>query len=252
MRAGLSLSACQETPLSPTDMPVEVVVIATAPDPTYAEPSSGVTFDVNGEVREYAFLASFDLILEADPDLAVGIVVTSDSLVIQQQLSVIPDGPGGGVDRERYTYESRSAGDRMEPGGRTSRDVRRLVHASAGGAGGLHPRDSELRRRLWRRLYADPPGVGAAVTTTERIGVGTRDARRRTEGEREEAVRSVSSPSIPVRRGFVKDHGLGRCRGVALAVCLAASAGIAQAQEVERFVKVFDGAGGPVTDLGRG
>ena len=121
LAAGLSLSACQETPLSPTDMPVEVVVIATAPDPTYAEPSSGVTFDVNGEVREYAFLASFDLILEADPDLAVGIVVTSDSLVMQQQLSVIPDGPGGGVDRERYTYESRSAGDRMEPGGRTSR-----------------------------------------------------------------------------------------------------------------------------------
>ena len=121
LAAGLSLSACQETPLSPTDTPVEVVVIAEAPDPAYAEPSSGVTFEVNGEVREYAFLASFDLILEADPDLAVGIAVTSDSLVVQQQLSVIPDGPGGGVDRERYTYESRSAGDRMEPGGRTSR-----------------------------------------------------------------------------------------------------------------------------------
>lgn len=121
LAAGLSLSACQETPLSPTDVSSDVVVISAAPDPAYAEPSSGVTFEVNGEVREYAFLASFDLILEADRDLEVGIVVTSDNLVIQQQLSVIPDGPGGGVDRERYTYESRSAGDRMEPGGRTTR-----------------------------------------------------------------------------------------------------------------------------------
>lgn len=121
LAAGLSLSACQETPLSPTDIPMDVVVIATAPDPSYAEPSSGVTFEVDGDVREYAFLASFDLIIEADSDLEVGITVTSDSLVMQQQLSVIPEGPGGGVDRERYTYESRSAGDRMEPGGRTSR-----------------------------------------------------------------------------------------------------------------------------------
>ena len=50
----------------------------------------------------------------------------------------------------------------------------------------------------------------------------------------------------------MKDHGLGRCRGVVLAVCLAASAGIAQAQEVERFVKVIDGDGEPVTDLAAG
>ena len=50
----------------------------------------------------------------------------------------------------------------------------------------------------------------------------------------------------------MKDQGLGRWRGVVLAVCLAASAGIAQAQEVERFVKVLDGAGEPVTDLDAG
>lgn len=122
LAAGLSLSACQETPLAPTDPAAgEAVVISTAPDPTYAVPSSGVTFEANGELRQYAFLVSFDLILEADPDLDVGINVSSDSLVLHQQLSVIPDGPGGGVDRERYAYESRSAGDRMEPGGRTSR-----------------------------------------------------------------------------------------------------------------------------------
>ena len=50
----------------------------------------------------------------------------------------------------------------------------------------------------------------------------------------------------------MKDQGLGRCRGVVLAVCLAASVGTAQAQEVERFVKVLDGAGEPVTDLDAG
>lgn len=123
LAAGLSLSACQESPLSPTEPGGgrDVVEITAAPDPAYAEPSSGVTFDLNGELREYAFLASFDLILEANPDIEVGINVLSDSLVVQQQVSVRPDGPGGGVDRERYTYESRSAGDRLEPGGRTTR-----------------------------------------------------------------------------------------------------------------------------------
>ena len=50
----------------------------------------------------------------------------------------------------------------------------------------------------------------------------------------------------------MKHQGLGRCCGVALAVCLAAAAGIAQAQEVERFVKVLDGDGEPVSDLDAG
>lgn len=50
----------------------------------------------------------------------------------------------------------------------------------------------------------------------------------------------------------MKDQGLGRCRGVVLAVCLAASVGTAQAQEVERFVKVLDGDGEPVSDLDAG
>ena len=123
LAAGLWLSACQETPLAPTDPPAgrEAVQIFTAPDPTYAVPSSGVTFEADGEVREYAFLVSFDLILRAAPDIDIGVTVSSASLSLQEQFSVVPDGPGGGVDRERYVYESRSEDDRIEPGGQTSR-----------------------------------------------------------------------------------------------------------------------------------
>lgn len=123
LAAGLWLSACQETPLAPTDPSAgrEAVQIFTAPDPTHAAPSSGVTFDADGEVREYAFLVSFDLILRAAPDLEVGLRVASDVILLQEQFSVVPDGPGGGVDRERFVYESRSDDDRIEPGGETSR-----------------------------------------------------------------------------------------------------------------------------------
>jgi hypothetical protein len=123
LAAGLLLPACQETPLEPTDPSAgrQAVLISTAPDPTYAVPSTGVTFDIGGELREYAFFVSFDLILEVEPGIDSGFSVSSDSLVLQQLLSVIPDGPGGGVDRERYEYTSRSEGDRIEPGGRTSR-----------------------------------------------------------------------------------------------------------------------------------
>ncbi len=123
LAAGLSLAACSETPLEPTDATEREppLTISTAPDPTYAVASTGKTYVVNGQVREYAFLASFDLILQGNPDYATGITLESDSILLQQLLSVIPDGPGGGVDRERYEFESRADVDRIEPGGRTTR-----------------------------------------------------------------------------------------------------------------------------------
>ena len=124
LAAGLSLAACTETPLTPTEeIPVEQpVLISTAPDPIYAVPSTGVTFVVDGEVREHAFRASFDLILRGNPDNGVGVSVESDSITLQQLLSVPVDGPGGGVDRVRHAYESRAAAvTRVEPGGETSR-----------------------------------------------------------------------------------------------------------------------------------
>ncbi len=121
--AGLSLAACNETPLTPTDMipPENPVFISTAPQPIYAVQSTGVTFVADGELREYAFLASFDLILRGNPDNQIGVSVSSDSMVLQQTISVPVDGLGGGVDRERYDFESRSEVDRIEPGGETTR-----------------------------------------------------------------------------------------------------------------------------------
>ncbi len=123
LAAGLSLAACSETPLEPTDAipDLEPFTISTAPEPTYAVPSTGVTFEVNGEQREYAFLASFDLVLQANPDNGIGVSVSSDSVMLQQLSSAPADGPGGGVDRERYEHESRGDVNRIEPGGRTSR-----------------------------------------------------------------------------------------------------------------------------------
>ena len=121
--AGFSLAGCQETPLAPTDAPQrpEPVVISVAPQPTYAVPSTGVTFTVNGEMREYAFHVSFDLILRADPDNEIGVMLTSDTVTLQQLMSVEVDGPGGGVDRETFRFESRSGEDRIEPGEETAR-----------------------------------------------------------------------------------------------------------------------------------
>ena len=51
----------------------------------------------------------------------------------------------------------------------------------------------------------------------------------------------------------MRNHRFDRLCGVVLAVLMAASgSGVAQAQEVERFIKVTDGNGDPVTDLGSG
>ena len=122
--ASLSLGACSETPLTPTEAirTGDPVLISTAPEPTYAVPSTGVTFVVDGETREHAFLASFDLVLRGNPDNEIGVVVESDSIALRQLSSVPVDGPGGGVDRERHDYESRAAAvTRIEPGGETSR-----------------------------------------------------------------------------------------------------------------------------------
>jgi hypothetical protein len=124
LAAGLSLAACAETPLEPTDAMQAPfpVTISSAPDPARAVPSTGVTYLLNDEVREYAFLASFDLIVRAHPDNAVGISVESDSIALQELTSAPVDGPGGGVDRERYEFESRADVNRLEPGGQTSRE----------------------------------------------------------------------------------------------------------------------------------
>ncbi len=121
--AGLSLAGCQETPLAPTDVQERdpPVLISTAPQPLYAVPSSGVTFVANGEVQEYAYRASFDLVLRANLDNEIGVMLTSDNIVLQELTSVPVDGPGGGVDRETYRSDSHSGEDRIERGEETAR-----------------------------------------------------------------------------------------------------------------------------------
>lgn len=119
--AGLSL-ACSETPLAPTDADPEPipVLIFTAPEPTYAIPSTGVTFTEDGVRREYAFLASFDLILRGNPENDLDVTVVSDRVVLQQLGDAPADGEGGGVEEVRFRHESRGA-DPIEPGGEASR-----------------------------------------------------------------------------------------------------------------------------------
>ena len=123
LAAGVSLAACQESPLEPTDVTPrhDPVQISLAPEPLYAVASTGVTFVADGEVREYAFHASFDLILRAHPDNEIGVMLTSDSVVLQQLASVPVDGPGGGVDRETWRFEARSGEDRIEAREETAR-----------------------------------------------------------------------------------------------------------------------------------
>ena len=121
--AGVSLAACQETPLQPTDARPRHVPVQTslAPEPLYAVASTGVTFAVDGEVREYAYHVSFDLILRAHPDNEIGVMLTSDSVVLQQLESVPVEAPGGGVDRETWRFEARSGEDRIEAREETAR-----------------------------------------------------------------------------------------------------------------------------------
>lgn len=123
LAAGVSLAACQETPLAPTDVTprYDPVLISLAPQPLYAVASSGVSFVANGEVREYAYRASFDLVLRAHADNEIGVMLTSDNVVLQQLESVPVEGPGGGVDRETYRFEAQSGEDRIEANEETSR-----------------------------------------------------------------------------------------------------------------------------------
>lgn len=122
LAGGLSLAACAEAPLAPTDTPPgPPITFDSAPQPLYAVPSSGVTYVADGQQHEYAFVASFDIVVRASPENHVGISVSSDSVVVQQLLSVPVDGPGGGVDRELYRFESREDGVRVEPGGEIAR-----------------------------------------------------------------------------------------------------------------------------------
>ena len=123
LAAGASLAACQESPLEPTDaLPRhDPVVISLAPEPLYAVPSTGVMFVANDEVREYAYRVSFDLILRAHQNNEIGVMLTSDSVVLQQLESVAVEGPGGGVDRETWRFEARSGEDRIEAREETAR-----------------------------------------------------------------------------------------------------------------------------------
>ena len=123
LAAAVSLAACQETPLEPSDVTPrpDPLVLSAAPEPLYAVESTGVTFVADGEVREYAYRVSFDLVLRAHRDNEIGVMLTSDSIVLQQLQTVTPEGPGGGVDRETYRFESRSGEERLEAGEETSR-----------------------------------------------------------------------------------------------------------------------------------
>ncbi len=69
LAAAVSLAACQETPLEPSDVTPrpDPLVLSAAPEPLYAVESTGVTFVADGEVREYAYRVSFDLVLRAPP-----------------------------------------------------------------------------------------------------------------------------------------------------------------------------------------
>ena len=124
LAAGLSLAACSETPLEPTD-PTErepPLTISTAPDPTYAVASTGKTYVVNGQVREYAFLASFDLILQGNP----GLRYRHHPRIRQHSAATVVERHPGRPRRRAWTVNAMNSSlvadvDRIEPGGRTTR-----------------------------------------------------------------------------------------------------------------------------------
>ena len=128
-------------------------------------------------MREYAYRTSFDLILRAHSDNEIGVMLTSDSVVLQQLESVPVEGPGGGVDRETYRFEAQSGEDRIEANEETSRVFDVWYTLPNGGREALIAVSLDFVGRQRHPLFQGPPGGGGAapgaVTTTGAV-VGTR------------------------------------------------------------------------------
>ena len=130
-----SLAACNnEYPLFPT-LQTATVELSSAPDPAVGVPSSGVTYEVDGQVLEFDFMTMFDLVLRTPEDQA-GVDITAINLSVEQATAgivVIP--PADELAQSRF--ESQAISNRLEPGDETSIAFRVWYTVPHGGRGAV-------------------------------------------------------------------------------------------------------------------
>jgi hypothetical protein len=113
--AGLLLGGC-DAPTESTSLEVELTA---SPDPTTAEPSSGVTYTVTNaddttSTYEYAWKTSFALTIRETGGLAADI--TAVNVKVQQASGGIVITPTGG-EVEHYQFNSSASGNRVPANG---------------------------------------------------------------------------------------------------------------------------------------
>ena len=109
------LAACAESPLFPT-LQMATVQLSSAPDPAVAVPSSGVTYEVDGQVLEFEFMTTFDLVLRAPEDQA-GVLISSINLAVAPATAGIVVTPSPAA---QSRFESQAVVNRLEPGDETA------------------------------------------------------------------------------------------------------------------------------------
>lgn len=115
LTAALSFVGCNEAPTDPTSMVSFLVEVSSAPDPAIAVTSTGVTYSEGDQVLEYQFMTTFDVIMSLAAD-QVGVTISRAGLNLQQAMGGIVDTPVTG-EIERFRFDARAAGNRIEPGG---------------------------------------------------------------------------------------------------------------------------------------
>ena len=130
----LSLAGCNESPLEPTTLTLEIEVVS-APDPVRAVASTGVTYELDGLTLEYEFMVTFDLIFRLADD-QVGVTIGPATLAFEQATGGIVIEPSRG-EIAQFRWDSREVGDRIEPGGETTIAFNVWYTAPHGGGGAL-------------------------------------------------------------------------------------------------------------------
>jgi hypothetical protein len=107
---------------SPTTSTSLEVTLTASPDPTTAQPSSGVTYQVTNpdstiSTYEYAWKGSFTVSMQETGGTAVNI--TAVDLKVQQASGGIVITPSGG-DKEYYRFNSSASGNRLAANGTAS------------------------------------------------------------------------------------------------------------------------------------
>ena len=111
----VSAAGCDEgLPLEST--PVLAVQMSVAPDPGMAVPSSGVTFEQDGQPMEFPWMTTLSLIIRTDASQS-GATIRNIGASVQEAIEGIAVTPVLGDPAPRFRYTPRATTNRVDPGG---------------------------------------------------------------------------------------------------------------------------------------